>query len=169
MKERLYTLLISLCFIAFSSSAQIPSYVPTNGLVGWWPFNGNANDESGNGNNGNVNGATLTTDRFGVANKAYSFDGMNNPSPNAYRVPTSAELDEERLSWSSNNSAGAFASPLKFPMAGLRNYSSGQITYVGTDGAYWSSSSLYLGVNSFGSSINSAARASGISVRCIKN
>jgi hypothetical protein len=35
--------------------AQVPSYVPTNGLVGWWPFNGNANDESGNGNNGTVN------------------------------------------------------------------------------------------------------------------
>ncbi len=57
--------------------AQVPSYVPTNGLVGWWPFNGNANDESGNGNNGTVNGAALTTDRFGVASKAYSFNGGN--------------------------------------------------------------------------------------------
>ncbi len=57
--------------------AQVPSYVPSNGLVGWWPFNGNANDESGNGNNGMVNGATLTTDRFGNAGKAYSFDGVD--------------------------------------------------------------------------------------------
>jgi hypothetical protein len=57
--------------------AQVPSYVPSNGLVGWWPFNGNANDESGNGNNGTVNGATLTTDRFGNAGKAYSFDGVD--------------------------------------------------------------------------------------------
>jgi hypothetical protein len=56
-------------------TAQIPSYVPTNGLVGYWPFNGNANDISGNGNNGTVNGATLTTDRFGNTNSAYSFDG----------------------------------------------------------------------------------------------
>ncbi|NBU91173.1 MAG: LamG domain-containing protein, partial [Flavobacteriia bacterium] len=32
--------------------SQAPSYVPANGLIGWWPFNGNANDESGNGNNG---------------------------------------------------------------------------------------------------------------------
>ena len=47
-----------------------------NGLVGYWPFCGNANDESGNGNNGTVNGATLTTDRFGNANNAYSFDGV---------------------------------------------------------------------------------------------
>ena len=56
----------------------IPSYVPSNGLVGWWPFNGNANDESGNGNNGKVTGATLTTDRNGKANSAYSFDGVSN-------------------------------------------------------------------------------------------
>jgi hypothetical protein len=59
------------------TSAQVPSYVPTNGLVGWWPFNGNANDESGNGNNGAVLGATLSPDRFGTLNKAYSFDGIN--------------------------------------------------------------------------------------------
>ena len=57
---------------------NIPSYVPKNGLVGWWPFNGNANDESGNGNNGVVNGATLTTDRNGTLNSAYSFDGVSN-------------------------------------------------------------------------------------------
>jgi hypothetical protein len=40
------------------SNGQVPSYISTNGLVGWWPFNGNANDESGNGNgnNGTVNG-----------------------------------------------------------------------------------------------------------------
>ncbi len=57
--------------------AQTPYYVPTNGLVGYWPFNGNANDESGNGNNGTVNGATLTTDRFGDSNSAYSFYGNN--------------------------------------------------------------------------------------------
>ena len=48
-----------------------------NGLVGYWPFNGNANDASGNGNNGIVNGATLTTDRFGNSNSAYSFDGTS--------------------------------------------------------------------------------------------
>lgn len=56
-------------------TAQVPSYVPTNGLVGYWPFNGNANDESGNGNNGIVNGATLTSDRLGAPNSAYNFNG----------------------------------------------------------------------------------------------
>ncbi len=56
---------------------SVPSYVPTNGLVGWWGFNGNAQDGSGNGNHGTVNGATLTTDRFGNQNGAYSFDGVD--------------------------------------------------------------------------------------------
>jgi hypothetical protein len=50
----------------------------TQGLVGYWPFCGNANDESGNGNNGTNNGATLTTDRFGNSNSAYDFNGLNN-------------------------------------------------------------------------------------------
>jgi hypothetical protein len=46
----------------------------TTGLVAYYPFNGNANDESGNANNGTVIGATLTTDRFGNSNGAYIFD-----------------------------------------------------------------------------------------------
>jgi Thermolysin metallopeptidase, alpha-helical domain/Concanavalin A-like lectin/glucanases superfamily/Secretion system C-terminal sorting domain len=50
----------------------------TTGLIAYYPFNGNANDESGNSKDGVVNGATLTTDRFGVTNKAYSFNGTNN-------------------------------------------------------------------------------------------
>jgi len=67
----------------FASTAQIPSYVPTNGLVGWWPFNGNANDESGNGNNGTVNGAALALDRFGNENKAYYFNGHSSITANS--------------------------------------------------------------------------------------
>jgi hypothetical protein len=50
----------------------------SDGLVAYYPFNGNANDESGNGNNGIVHGATLTTDRSGNANSAYSFNGIDN-------------------------------------------------------------------------------------------
>ena len=51
--------------------------VPTDGLVTIYSFNGNANDNSGNGNNGTVYGATLTNDRFGNENSAYSFDGID--------------------------------------------------------------------------------------------
>jgi len=56
--------------------AQVPSYIPTNGLVGYWPFNGNANDVSENGNNLIVNGPTLTSDRFGNSNNAFLFQGV---------------------------------------------------------------------------------------------
>jgi hypothetical protein len=44
-----------------------------DGLVAYYPFNGNADDESGNGHNGTNNGATLTADRFGLSNKALYF------------------------------------------------------------------------------------------------
>ena len=52
-------------------------------LVAYYPFNGNVNDESGNGNNGTVNGATLTVDRFGNSNSAYWFDGNDKIIVNA--------------------------------------------------------------------------------------
>jgi len=63
--------------------------ISTDGLVAWYPFNGNANDESGHGNNGTVNGASLTTDRFGNLNHAYSFNGINN----FIYIPPSKSLD----------------------------------------------------------------------------
>lgn len=47
------------------------------GLIASYPFNSNANDVSGFGNNGIVNGATLTNDRFGNPNSAYLFNGIN--------------------------------------------------------------------------------------------
>jgi len=56
-------------------NTQLPP--PANGLVAYYPFNGNASDESGNGHNGTVSGATLTNDRFGNANKAYLFTAAN--------------------------------------------------------------------------------------------
>jgi hypothetical protein len=74
MKNLLLFGVLALCLNSFG---QVPSYVSTNGLVGWWPFNGTANDESGNGNNGTVNGAALTADRFGLADSAYSFNGIS--------------------------------------------------------------------------------------------
>ncbi len=75
MKKILLSVLALLALAGIGTAQTLPSYVPANGLVGWWPFNGNANDESGNNNNGTVNGATLTSDRFGNVGKAYGFDG----------------------------------------------------------------------------------------------
>ncbi len=79
MKKRSVLLAaVAMMGLTAATMAQVPDYVPTQGLVGWWPFNGNANDESGNGNNGTVNGATLAEDRFGQGGKAYAFDGQGN-------------------------------------------------------------------------------------------
>jgi hypothetical protein len=77
MKKKLLLLFIGLTITTQMIYSQVPSYVPTNGLVGYWPFNGNANDQTPSGYNGTVNGATLTTDRFGNSNSAYNFDGVN--------------------------------------------------------------------------------------------
>ena len=73
MKKIFLTITLALFVIPFGMSQDLPSYVPTNGLVAYYPFNGNANDESGNGNHGTVNGATLANDQNGNENKAYEF------------------------------------------------------------------------------------------------
>ena len=75
MRKKIY-LTIAIIGIALVGFGQnVPSYVPSNGLVGYWPLEGNANDVSGNGNQGTVIGATLTTDRKSNTNSAYNFDG----------------------------------------------------------------------------------------------
>ena len=50
--NRLFLLLFGA--VSLVAHAQVPDYVPTEGLVAWYPFNGNANDESGNGYDGNT-------------------------------------------------------------------------------------------------------------------
>ena len=105
-------------------------------------------------------------------------NGANNPCPAGYRLPSQAELNNERLSWSSNNAAGAFASPLKLPMAGHRDRVSGDLGGVGTGGIYWSTNIstvsagnvlLLLFDSSTANTTSSSTRAFGRSVRCIKN
>lgn len=54
-------------------ATEADSTVLLAGLLAYYPFNGNSNDESGNGNHGVVSGATLSTDRFGLADHAYFF------------------------------------------------------------------------------------------------
>ena len=101
-KKNLLITAIAIIGLATITSAQVPSYVPTTGLVGYWPFNGNANDESGNGNNGAPSsGVTLTTDRFFSSNAAYDFNGSGNISLTS--PPTTGAQDFTISGWVKTN------------------------------------------------------------------
>jgi uncharacterized protein (TIGR02145 family) len=105
-------------------------------------------------------------------------NGINNPCPIEYRLPTDAEWNTERLSWSSNNATGAYASPLKLTKAGYRLLTNGSINVAGSEGYYWSST--FNNANSYSfrlliyDNVSAAATGNdyqgyGYSVRCIKN
>ncbi|HOJ07822.1 MAG: T9SS type A sorting domain-containing protein [Ignavibacteriota bacterium] len=88
---------LTIIILIIVSSFGIAQSSLDSGLVAYYPFNGNANDESGSGNNGTVNGASLTQDRFGINNRAYQFDGINDyisiaDNPNLFS-------DELTISW----------------------------------------------------------------------
>ncbi|MDX9749006.1 MAG: FISUMP domain-containing protein [Paludibacter sp.] len=100
-------------------------------------------------------------------------NGVNNPCPAGFRLPTIAELEAERKSWSSDNATGAFASQLKLTLGGFRG-GTGSILYAGELGQYWSSTvnganTKVIHFTSINTLINSEYRAGGRSVRCIKD
>jgi hypothetical protein len=94
MKKTLYVLACALCtLLVLPAAAQVPAYVPTDGLVGWWPFNGNANDESGNGNDGVSSNVEYMTSPNELA---ASFNGGNS----LITIPNNIEFNTDTFSFS---------------------------------------------------------------------
>jgi Concanavalin A-like lectin/glucanases superfamily/Secretion system C-terminal sorting domain len=81
MKNKLSILFLLCTYVAIGQSndtcVKVPIRPINEGLIAYYPFNGNAQDASPNGNNGVVSGAILTVDRFNQQNKAYSFNGSS--------------------------------------------------------------------------------------------
>lgn len=113
---------LTYAMVTFLSCCYFAQTNPDSGLVAYWPFNGNVNDESGNGRDGSLNGGVmLTDDRFGNSESAYAFDGIDD------------RIDYPLL-WSSNEA------PAYLTMAAWFNYaqteSEGKILYHGWTGEF---------------------------------
>jgi Concanavalin A-like lectin/glucanases superfamily/Secretion system C-terminal sorting domain len=89
LKSLVLTVVITIVLSAEILAQNVPNYVPTNGLIGWWPFNGNANDESGNGNDlNNTDGVSYSDDRKGNIGSSAFFKGgqkLVRDNPNFFR------------------------------------------------------------------------------------
>lgn len=101
-------------------------------------------------------------------------NGINSPCPEGWRLPTSGELNTERLSWPSNDADGAWASTLKWTTTGFRNREDGEIYHAGSYGLYWSSTASGIGSNRLlfsrtatEANVGMTYRAHGFAVRCV--
>jgi hypothetical protein len=147
--------LLALTFSGFSQT--LPSYLPANGLVGWWPFNGNANDESGNNNNGIVDGTTLTADRFGNQSQAF----LNTAQSHKIALPTISADSIDLISvtgWfkKSSSASGSLQDGTIFGISNGCNGTDGLRLFVGLDNfIYWTvEKTSCFGVSVFNNQIN---------------
>lgn len=101
-------------------------------------------------------------------------NGINNPCPSGYRVPTESEWNAEISSWVGLNAMGAFGSPLKIPLSGFRHFIDASFVGVGDYGIYWSSTindfyGSYLHFDNNNAFVYIYYRQGGLSIRCIKD
>lgn len=103
-------------------------------------------------------------------------NGINVPCPEGYRLPTEAEVTEERLTWESNNMAGATLATLKWLPTGRRHSTTGNLLGAPA-GNYWTSTtgtnssqlSKQLNISSSNANVSESARGDGRAIRCIKH
>ena len=144
-----YTVVVSNDFGSVKSGeilVDVNTTWSTDGLVGWWPLDGNASDMSGNGNDGVVYGAILTSDRNGLLNKAYSFNGTNSYIQIPYKSSLNAVPITYSIWCSANVLNSLHGSPLTSrytsPSSGISIYKSPENTWylmTGISGNEWSS------------------------------
>ena len=116
---------IAILFAAFCLTAvgQVPDYVPADGLVAWYPFNGNAADESGNGNDGVGVEVEAVEDRFGHSNAAFFFSSAGcQPRVDAQIDMTSVQSEMTFSFWMSRSGDGCISPRI--------------LEILGSDGAY---------------------------------
>ncbi len=135
-------IILLFCLYSINSIyAQVPTYVPTNGLIAYYPFNGNANDVSGNGNNGTINGANLTNDRINSANSA-----INCTNSNSY-IRTQSVIQNVANTFTISFWANPQQADLVRPQGVVGNESTGTMTVINPPhGSNWGDISQNAGV-----------------------
>ena len=98
MIKNYFKLIVALVFVSNVMAQNVPSYVPTNGLVGWWPFNGNTNDESGNNlKTSNYTSVTFSKNRYSEENSSITISSDNN---SYLEILPDAKLNSTIFTWS---------------------------------------------------------------------
>ena len=75
--EKIFTLTELKAFVSTPLMITLLTQSLTEGLIAYYPFNGTAEDVTTNNFDGIIHGAILTTDRKGVINSSYAFDGID--------------------------------------------------------------------------------------------
>lgn len=145
MKKQILSIFSLLLMSTLSMVSQVPSYLPQDGLIGWWPFNGNTSDFSETDSESYMSNASMSDDRFGIENSSIKFG----PTTESYLLTTNLgvsdtisrcislwfKLDEENtlynnsvlFSWGGTYFGSHFSVKINFnpnPRIGLDTYGS---------------------------------------------